>query len=73
MKIKWKKDCILEIVENADEDTEQVETSEQEVKAGEIDEIDIFDQHDDVPCVDIQFGNGSIANGVPNNYFEVIE
>ena len=63
MKIKWIKDCTIEIVENSDEDYIE------DIKAGETDEIDIFDQRKDTH-VDIQFGDGSIASGVPCDCFE---
>lgn len=44
MKIKFKKDCELEIVTNYDEEADEIETTDEVFKAGEVHDVDLMDE-----------------------------
>ena len=71
MKIKWKHDTELSVVDSFNEEEDYTYTSNVSIKKGEIDDIDIISLDND--CMNIQFGNGSAALGVPKHFFEIIE
>jgi len=73
MKIKFKTDIELEVVESYDEANDHAETSNETFKAGEVHEVDLLDSAGDMSVVvDIQFGDGSVAFSVPTDFFEVL-
>ncbi len=72
MKITFKRDCELEVVESYDEDTDHTETSDATFKAGEIVDADIEGVRDN-GTVNIQFADGSMAYGVPKDLLEYDE
>lgn len=84
MKIQWKEDVELEICncseecdyddEDCEDEDDCFETSCETAKAGEIEEVDILNDEDEGgDSVDMQFGNGSVAYGVPRDSFDIIE
>ena len=73
MKIKFKETAELELVVNFDEKTETGQFETETFKAGDIEEVDTVSINFDLGTVDIQFGDGSVAFGVPRHLFEVIE
>lgn len=70
MKIKLLKACELEVVTSLDETTDDVETSTELIKAGEVLCGDI--EADEQDKIDFQFANGSMVYGLSKNMFEVI-
>jgi len=72
MKIKFKEDCELEVVETYDEVLDEVDSSMETFKAGEIVEIDIFGRDEEANTVDIQFGDGDVALSLSCDWFEEI-
>jgi len=71
MKIKWLKDIELEVITSLDEETDSINTEKEFVRAGEIDEVDIVKMNNN--SADIQFGNGSVAFGVPKDSFSIMK
>ncbi len=71
MKIKWLKDVTITCVESYDEKNGMVDETDESFVKDEVTEFDIFD--DRGITVNIQFGDGSVAYGVPKSIYEVIE
>lgn len=72
MRIKWNRDVELEIIENYDEEHDRAVTVIEHFKQGEESEIDVFGGNPKHEVVDIQFGDGSCALGVSENWYDVI-
>lgn len=75
MKIKWLKDCQLEVVTSFDEKTETTQTKDIFPKAGDIDDVDPLAYHKDenVETAGFQYPDGSCVYGVPCELFEIVE
>ena len=71
MKIKFLKDCGMEIVESYDEVNDTAERYDETFHAGDVVEGDIF--NDEGSYVNFQFGDGSCVFGLRKEDFEVIE
>lgn len=70
--IKFKTDCILNVVENFDEDADVITEEFQETfKINE--EIDVDIISDNGNSIDIQFGDGSVALGIDKSFIEIID
>lgn len=70
--IKFKTDCVLNIVENFDEESDVItEESQETFKIGE--EIDVDIISDNGNNIDIQFGDGSVAFGIDKSFVEIID
>lgn len=69
MNIRWVKDTMLEIIEYFDEETEEAETVHETFQKGEHQYVDIVDEDKERGTVNIQFGDGSMAYGVPKDRF----
>ena len=74
MKIRWKEDIELNIIENYEELADAADSYNETIKAGTIDEIDIFGKYklNGEEYVDIQFEDGSVALSVQKSMFEEI-
>ena len=68
--IKFKHEVQLEVVETFNEVTEAMETFQEVFGKDETVAADVVS--DTADRSDIQFGDGSVAHGVPNEYFEVV-
>ena len=73
MKLKFLKSCRLELTEGYDEKNDVVHTKNESFKKGEIVEVDIVETDDKNKTMQIQFGDGRVAYGVPQSTFEVID
>lgn len=71
MKLKFVKDCELEIVENFDSTTEISDTSLEIFKEGEI--IDVDSENESEQYWDLQFPDGSVAFCINKSLTEVLE
>lgn len=72
MKIKFTKDTELIVVDEYNEETHNIVSESREVfKAGEAHEVDLINGETPLYC-DIQFGDGSVANGVLRECFEIV-
>ena len=71
MKIKWLRDIELNVIDYIDEDTATPFESVETIKAGEIDDIDIIEDAGD--CIDLQFGDGSMALSVMKKWYEEVK
>ena len=60
----------VEVVDAFDEETDAPETSTERFRKSEIVSFDIVSKQKDV--MEIQFGNGSVAYGVPVHWFEPV-
>ena len=78
MKIKFNRDCELEIVERIGDDGEPVWTGPELFRAGTEIEVDLIDHPEgivngtlepDTDLWNIQFGNGSMAMAVNRHWF----
>lgn len=67
MRIKFLKDCEIELVTRFDEATDQADTENEIFVAGSVHEVDVLDEREG--SLDVQFGDGSVAYGVPNSLF----
>ena len=72
MKIKWLKTVNIEVIYGV-EDGEIVDADIETVKPGEVDDIDIFNKSEKHNTIDIQFGNGGVACGIQNSWYEEVE
>lgn len=71
-KLTFLKDIELEVVENYDEDDDSYESVDEIFHKGEeIDDVDIMDKHDEF--FNVQFGDGSVAYGVPYAAVQITE
>ncbi len=70
MKIRWSIDIELNVIDYIDEDTNAPVESTDTIKTGEIDEVEIVEDAGD--CVDMQFGEGSMALSVMKKWYEVV-
>jgi hypothetical protein len=71
-KLIFLEDIELEIVENYDEEDDSYESVDEVFHKGEeIDDVDIMDKHDDF--FNVQFGDGSVAFGVPCAVVKITE
>lgn len=73
MKLKFLEACQLEVVDWYDEKNDEVHTSDELFKVGEEVTADIVSVNEVCKTAEIQFGNGSVAYGVPQSVFEVVE
>lgn len=71
MKLKFVKDCELEVVENYDETDDVTDSALEIFKAGEV--IDVDSENESEQYWDIQFGDGSVAFCVQKALTEVLE
>ena len=71
MKVKWLQDVSLNVTETFDEETDTADEYTVNFKQDEVTEFDIFDDRGDT--VNIQFGDGSVAYGVPKSLYEIID
>ena len=69
--IRFKQPAELEIVEWYDEANDETHTKDETFSEGEVVDADIFDDRGET--VNMQFGDGSVAYGVPKTIFEEIE
>ena len=60
-----KTDLSLNVVEDFDEVTQIPDEAEHNFKCGDFIDADLLDGTQENDCIDIQFGDGSIALGVP--------
>lgn len=72
MLIRFIEPCELEIVESYDEETDTTETTTLVVQRGDEHDVDIEDERDN-DTTNFQFGDGSMAYGVPNRLFKKLE
>ena len=74
MKIKWLKDCQLEMVIGFDEETEETETRDIFPKAGEIEDVYpiAYFKDEKIETVDLEYAKGYVY-GIPCNLFEILE
>lgn len=72
MKIKWLKKANIEVIYGVD-NGEIVDSDIETVEPGEVDDVDIFNRSEKLNTIDIQFGDGGVACGISNNWYEVIE
>lgn len=70
MKIKFKDETLLEIVESYDEENDHTETKDETFEAGEIHDVDLCDDRGDT--INIQFGDGSMCYGLPKDAIEFV-
>lgn len=63
-RIKWKKDTKLKVMEN------EHDSYDEEVRAGELDDVDIIADNGD--SVDIQYACGDVSYSVSKDFFEVV-
>lgn len=68
--IRFRNRVVLEVIENYDEYTEVIESTEEVFEQGEQVDADVFAQQDDT--VDIQFADGSVALSVTKDDIEEI-
>ena len=80
MKVKFVKDCEIEVVQSFDEDTEKTKSYFEILKVDEELEFDIVDfakmpdgKTDDRNALNVQFPDGSVAFGLMTDWFEIIE
>jgi len=71
MKIKWLRDIELNVIDYIDEDTNTPVESSETINAGDIDDVDIIKDAGD--CIDLQFGDGSMALSVMKKWYEVVK
>jgi len=71
MKIRFKKDCELEVIENFDEKNETTQSVNETFIEGEVVDGDVVD--DEEGYVSFQFGDGSMVFGLQKELFDVIE
>jgi hypothetical protein len=71
MKVKWLQRVNLTVVESYDAKHDKTEESSEVFEKDEVTEFDIFDDRGET--VNIQFGDGSVAYGVPKALYEVVE
>ncbi len=70
MKIRWLKDCELQVVDYFDEENDNIEESHKEiVKEDEVDEVEL--EASGHFHWNIQFPDGSVAYGIHNSAFEL--
>ena len=68
MNIQFIHDCLLDIVESFDEETDTITAQSQDcIHEGEIFDVDLIETGPDT--VNIQFGDGSVSFSVPTAYF----
>ena len=72
MKIRWSKKVNIEVIYGV-ENGEIVDSDIEITTPNEIEEIDIFNESEKHNTIDILFGNGGVACGISNNWYEVIE
>ncbi len=70
MKIKFKTDVELEVVESIEDDIPV--THQETFKAGEEIEIDVIGQNLAGTVIEIQFGDGSVVTGLDIDCFELV-
>jgi len=70
--IKWKKNATLVVITGYDEKLDRATEEDESFVKDEQTEVDII-ASDFPDYVAIQFGDGSVAYGVPTNLYEVIE
>jgi hypothetical protein len=69
--IKFTRDITLHVVENFDEELdEEISGFDETFRMGEKSDADIWEKFNDI--VSIQFGDGSVAFGVPKDCFETV-
>ena len=73
MRIQFTEPCELEVTVGFDEATDTVETENDFFCNGEVVEVDIVEINDEFKTATIQFGDGSVAYGVPTVIFDVLE
>lgn len=71
--IKFKEPAELEVVVNFDEQTETAQTETEVFNPGDTAEADVIETNENFGTATIQFGDGSVAYGVPMNVFDVVE
>lgn len=71
MKLRFVKECELELVENFDPATEIADTVLQIFRVGDIEEVDT--ENESEKYWDIQFGDGSVAFCIEKALTEVLE
>lgn len=69
MNIRFVKDTELEIVVDFDDNMDTATTETEIFVIGDETEVDILDTDEELKTVDMQFGDGSIAFGVPSDVF----
>lgn len=72
MKIRFYEEVELEVVENYDEINEVADTYQETFKKGEEIECDLLGGSGNGDCIDVQFGDGSCAFGIPKNLVQVL-
>lgn len=70
--IQWNQDTFLTVVDSYDEVTGTAAESDEAFKKGETSDVDILES-DVAGYVGIQFGDGSVAYGVSEKLFTIIE
>lgn len=70
MIVSFNEDCVIQVIEYYDEETDEPVGDIEEFQTGEEVEWDIVDDNDDT--VNIQFPEGSVAFGIRKNSFTVI-
>ena len=68
MEIRFLKDCVIEVCTGFDNDESPI-FEEEKIEAGEIFDIDIFEEDDEI--TQVQFGNGDVAF-LDNTFFEKV-
>ena len=71
MKIKFLKDCELEVIEGYDESSDCLDTHSEIFHANEKFEVDEFGREGNKK--DLQFGDGSVIMRISTELFEVVE
>lgn len=70
--IQWNQDTFLRVVDSYDEAEDKAYESDEAFKKGETSDVDILES-DVAGYVGIQFGDGSVAYGVSEDLFTIIE
>lgn len=71
MNIRFLEDCGLEVIESFNPEDETIDSSIDKFRKGEVHDVDVTDIPNE-HSTSIQFGDGSVALSVPNEYFEYV-
>ena len=73
MKIQFRDSVILSVIENFDEETEEVNESQELFSEEHTYEVDVFGENEVLNTIDIQFGDGSVVFGVGRDSINILE
>lgn len=71
--IRFKEPAELELITSYDEQTETAQCKSEVFNTGDVADAEVLETNENFRTCTIQFGDGSMAYGVPMSIFEVVE